>query len=160
MIFVTSMRKSVLSVLIIRAIRSYKNPPFHRAFSPIHSKWTKWTRKWAKWTTPSFLLFTYLCIAKCNSTKNPRPSVTRIIRFSSVVLSPPRYESVPADRAAKNNGSQWNKFQKKCLSLQARVTLCDFPCGRLTSFDPSENLENSMYMGEKFEGCSTCNAYA
>ena len=63
-------------------------------------------------------------------------------------------------RGCKNNGSQWNEFQKKCLSLQARVTLCDFPCGRLTSFDPSENLENSMYMGEKFEGCSTCNAYA
>ena len=94
MIFVTSMRKSVLSVLIIRAIRSYNNPPFHRAFSPIHSKWTKWTRKWTRFFEhPIHLFFIFANRISDYPWWNHR--------FSPVVLSPLRYESAPVDRAEK-----------------------------------------------------------
>ena len=30
--------------------------------------------------------------------------------------------------------------------------------GELFSFDPSENLQNSMYAGEKSESCSSCSS--
>ena len=30
--------------------------------------------------------------------------------------------------------------------------------GELLSFDPSENLQNSKYAGEKFESCSSCSS--
>ena len=30
--------------------------------------------------------------------------------------------------------------------------------GELLSFDPSENLENSKYKGEKFESCFSCSS--
>ena len=30
--------------------------------------------------------------------------------------------------------------------------------GELLSFDPSENLENSKYAGEKSEGCCSCSS--
>jgi hypothetical protein len=46
-----------VSIRFIRVIRGFKNPPFHRAFSPIHSKWTKWTSKWTSFFEHSFILF-------------------------------------------------------------------------------------------------------
>ena len=37
---------SIFNLRLAALIRGRKNPPFHRCFPIVPSKWTKWTSKW------------------------------------------------------------------------------------------------------------------
>ena len=130
--------------------------PFHRDYSPVHSKWTKWTSKWTSFCLHASFAF----ITFARKWKQIRDHPWWNHPLSSVVLFPLRSESVPADRAAKKSAHNGTSFKKIAYLCKRESHYVISPRGRQTSFDPSENLENSTYMGEKFEGCSTCNAYA
>jgi hypothetical protein len=49
----------------------------------------------------------------------------------------------------KKISSQWNNFQKLFLSLYRHLEKEVATSRRAISFDPSENLDNSTYAGEK-----------
>ena len=50
------------------------------------------------------------------------------------------------------------QLSKKCSILVASVEKDWRHRRELLNFDPSENLENSMYAGEKYEGCFSCSS--
>ena len=45
---------------------------------------------------------------------------------------------------------------RNCLTSRRDSRMESWHRGELFSFDPSENLQNSMYAGEKSESCSSC----